>query len=99
MIILGTAELLLLKATICPTYWKYPDFFIHSEIVGYWDVEELYGEFDVENEIPLYKAYYIYTDKNGKKHYYVMWLHTEGYVAGVSDTIIDNGVLVIKKER
>ena len=40
------------------------------------------------------KAYYIYTGKNEKKHYYVMQLHSEGHIAAVSDEIIDNGVIV-----
>ena len=95
LIILIALEVLVLHRIICPTYWKYPDLLIDDENVGYWDVEELYGEFDEEsNEPPFYKAYYIYTDKNEKKHYYVLWLYTEGHVAAVSDEIIDNGVIV-----
>ncbi len=58
-------ELIIIKKYFFPTYWKYPDRLIHSDIVRYVDVEEVFGDFDKEGSQPDYKAYYIYTDKEG----------------------------------
>ena len=96
IIFLLMIEVFIIHRLLCPTYWKYPDALIVGDTTFSEDVEELYGPFDEEsNEGSCYKAYYIYTDKNEKKHYYVMWIiPDEGYVWAVSDEIIDNGVLV-----
>ena len=82
-------EICIIMKCIFPTCWKYPDLFIKSDIVGYRDVEQLYGSFDIEStEFPLYKAYYMYTDREGNRHYYCMWIDTEGFVVTVEDKIL-----------
>ena len=94
IIFLLMIEVFIIHRILCPTYWKYPDELIVGDTTFSEDVEELYGPFD-EGEDLRYKAYYIYTDKNEKKHYYVMWiLGEEAYVYRVSDEIIENGILV-----
>ncbi len=73
-----------------PTYWKYPDVCITSDIVTYADVEEIYGPFDKEGTEPwAYKAYYIYTDRNNDKHYYMINIDTEGFCGNVQDIVLD----------
>ena len=73
-----------------PTYWKYPDACIVSDIVRYSDVEEIYGPFDAEGNEPwTYKAYYIYTDMYSQKHYYMINIDTEGFCCFVKDAVLE----------
>ena len=81
-------EVLIIKKIFFPTYWKYPDRLIHSDIVSYEDVEEVFGNFDKEGRQPDFKAYYIYTDKEGNKHYYYIGYDTEGFIDYISDEIL-----------
>ena len=82
-------ELTIIKKIVFPTYWKYPDRLIHSDIVSYKDVEAVFGNFDKEGRCPDYKAYYIYTDKEGNKHYYYIGYDTEGFIDYISDEIME----------
>ena len=91
-------ELLAIKILIFPTWWKYPDKFIDTDVVGYWDVQEIYGDFDIEQNNPYYKAYYIYTDFKGNKHYYYMRLDSEGFISIVGDKIIDDNGVVLDED-
>ena len=83
-------ELFAAQRFFFPTYWKYPDPLIHSDIVTYRDVEEIFGPFDKEGIEPYhYKAYYIYMEKEFNKHYYVIMVDTEGFCDHISDMILD----------
>ena len=89
--IIGYLLLLLLQLFIAqrfffPTYWKYPDPLIDSDIVRYTDVEELYGPFDIDEL--RYKAYYIYTDNNKNIHYYILEIDSDGFISVIYEDIL-----------
>lgn len=65
----GILILVGLNRLLCPTYFLYPDFLI--ETMKFWEIEQIWGEFDLKyNEMG---AYYIYTDDEGQRHYYIMY--------------------------
>lgn len=55
-LLLIVIEVIIIQKVYFPTYWKHPDKLIHSDIVNYRDVEEVYGPFDKEGSRPDFKA-------------------------------------------
>ena len=86
-IIFLVIQIVLMYRYFFPTYWKYPDPLFDSDIVTYLDIQELYGPFDKDEM--NYKAYYTYADREGKKHYYVIEIDTDGFVSVIYDDILD----------
>lgn len=73
--------LYVLNRILCPTYYKYPDFMIRNMRQG--EIEETFGEFDIEHN--LFGAYYIYTDSNGERQYYIIYFNEPG---GYTENIV-----------
>lgn len=69
-----------LNKRYCPTYYKYPDFFIKGSRIS--TVRDCFGEFDINEDFMC--AYYAYTDEQENRWYYTMRYNMEG---GVVETI------------
>lgn len=65
----GILILVGLNRLLCPTYFLYPDFLI--ETMKLWEIEQIWGEFDIKYNRT--GAYYIYTDDEGQRHYYIVY--------------------------
>ncbi len=89
LILLIIIEIKCINVIFFPTYWKYPDRLIDSDVVRIEHVESVYGAFDKEGQCPDYKAYYIYTDKEGNDHYYCISYDTDGFVSIITDEILE----------
>ena len=79
--------LIMLNKFLCPTYFLYPDFWIKTMRQG--AVEDTFGEFDIKNDVM--GAYYIYTDDNEQRHYYVIYF---GDIGSRPDYIVDDTIIV-----
>ncbi len=64
-----------LNKRYCPTYYKYPDFFITGNFRS--TVQQFFGEFDINSDSMC--AYYAYTDEHGNCWYYTMY-HEDGVI-------------------
>ena len=70
-----------------PHLFLYPDFWIKTMRQG--AVEDTFGEFDIKNDVM--GAYYIYTDDNEQRHYYVIYF---GDIGSRPDYIVDDTIIV-----
>lgn len=68
-----------LNKRYCPTYYKYPDFFIDGNLTSI--VKDFFGEFDIATDYKC--AYYAYTDEQGNSWYYTMF-HEDGVIKSIS---------------
>ena len=65
-----------LNKRYCPTYYKYPDFFIEGNTISM--VKDFFGEFDIKRDFVC--AYYTYTDEEGNSWYYTMYYEEGGVI-------------------
>lgn len=84
--------LYVLNRILCPTYYKYPDFMIRNMRQG--EIEETFGEFDIEHN--LFGAYYIYTDSNGERQYYIIYFNEPG---GYTENIVVDSKIMYNAYR
>ena len=62
--------LVVINKIFFPTYFLYPDNLIKNMNTN--QIEWIFGEFDIETD--YFAAYYIYTDMEKERHYYIMYL-------------------------